>query len=65
LVERSDYSVVVKLRTDVPSRWRWMIYRAGLARPLKTSKRTPFTTRAEAQRAGEKVLQLLLGEHQE
>jgi hypothetical protein len=34
---RADYSVVVKNRTPPPKAWRWEIYRAGNAGPIKLS----------------------------
>ena len=34
---RADYSVVVKNRAPPPKAWRWEIYRAGNANPLKRS----------------------------
>ena len=34
---RVDYSVVVKNRAPPPKAWRWEIYRAGNANPLKRS----------------------------
>ena len=33
--ERADYSVVVKNRAPPPKAWRWEIYRAGNANPIK------------------------------
>jgi hypothetical protein len=35
--ERADYSVVVKNRAPPPKSWRWEIYRAGNAGPIKLS----------------------------
>ena len=35
--ERADYSVVVKNRAPPPKAWRWEIYRAGNANPIKQS----------------------------
>ena len=35
--ERADYSVVVKNRAPPPKAWRWEIYRAGNAHPIKQS----------------------------
>jgi hypothetical protein len=40
--ERTDYSVVVKNRAPPPKAWRWEIYRAGNADPIKQSS-TPVT----------------------
>jgi hypothetical protein len=37
--ERADYSVVVKNRAPPPKAWRWEIYRAGNANPIKQSSR--------------------------
>jgi len=35
--DRSDYSVVVKNRAPPPKAWRWEIYWAGNAKPIKQS----------------------------
>jgi hypothetical protein len=35
--QRADYSVVVKNRAPPPKAWRWEIYRAGNANPIKQS----------------------------
>jgi hypothetical protein len=35
--KRADYSVVVKNRAPPPKAWRWEIYRAGNAKPIKQS----------------------------
>jgi hypothetical protein len=35
--ERADYSVVVKNKASPPKAWRWEIYRAGNANPIKRS----------------------------
>ena len=57
--ERADYSVVVKNRARPPNTWRWEIYRAGNARPIKVSS-TYFATTAAAKRAGQDALKELL-----
>jgi hypothetical protein len=57
--ERNDYSVVVKHR-GVPSKpWRWEIYRAGNASPIKLSP-AYFDTLVAARRAGKDALKQLL-----
>ena len=48
---RADYSVVVKNRAPPPKAWRWEIYRAGNAKPIKQSS-IYFETTAAARRAG-------------
>jgi hypothetical protein len=57
--ERADYSVVVKNRAPPPKAWRWEIYRAGNANPIKQSS-TYFDTTATARRAGKDALKVLL-----
>jgi hypothetical protein len=49
--ERADYSVVVKNRAPPPKAWRWVIYRAGNANPIKQSA-ICFETTAAARRDG-------------
>jgi hypothetical protein len=56
---RADYSVVVKNRAPLPKAWRWEIYRAGNANPLKRSS-IYFETTAAARRAGKDALKELL-----
>ena len=56
---RADYSVVVKNRAAPPKAWRWEIYRAGNANPLKRSS-IYFETTALAKRAGKDALKELL-----
>ena len=56
---RADYSVVVKNRAPPPKAWRWEIYRAGNANPLKRSS-IYFETTAAAKRAGKDALKELL-----
>ena len=56
---RTDYSVVVKHREKPPNAWRWEIYRAGKARPIKRSL-VPFRTMVTANREGKKALKQLL-----
>jgi hypothetical protein len=57
--ERADYSVVVKNRAPPPKAWRWEIYRAGSANPIKQSS-IYFDTTAAARRAGKDALKELL-----
>jgi len=57
--ERVDYSVVVKNRASPPNAWRWEIYRAGNANPIKRSSIYFYTT-ASARRAGRDALTELL-----
>jgi hypothetical protein len=57
--ERADYSVVVKNRAPPPKAWRWEIYRAGNANPIKQSP-IYFDTTAAARRAGKDALKELL-----
>jgi hypothetical protein len=57
--ERADYSVVVKNRAPPPKAWRWEIYRAGNANPIKQSS-IYFETTAAARRAGKDALNELL-----
>jgi hypothetical protein len=56
---RTDYSVVVKNRAPPPKAWRWEIYRAGNAGPIKLSS-IYFDTVAAAKRAGTEALKKLL-----
>jgi len=51
----ADYSVVVKNRATSPKAWRWEIYRAGNANPIKRSS-IYFDTTASARRAGKDAL---------
>jgi hypothetical protein len=57
--ERADYSVVVKNRAPPPKAWRWEIYRAGNANPIKQSS-IYFDTIVSAKRAGKIALTELL-----
>jgi hypothetical protein len=57
--ERADYSVVVKNRAPPPKAWRWEIYRAGNANPIKQSS-IHFDNTAAARRAGKDALNELL-----
>jgi hypothetical protein len=57
--DRADYSVVVKNRAPPPKAWRWEIYRAGNANPIKQSS-IYFDTTASAKRAGKDALTELL-----
>ena len=56
---RTDYSVVVKNRAPPPKAWRWEIYRAGNASPIKLSS-IYFDTVAAAKLAGKEALEKLL-----
>jgi len=58
--ECTDYSVVVKNRAPPPKSWRWEIYRAGNASPIKVSA-IYFDTVAAARRSGKEALRQLLG----
>ena len=55
----TDYSVVVKNRAPPPKAWRWEIYRAGNAHPIKQSS-IYFDTIVSAKRAGKVALTELL-----
>ena len=57
--ERADYSVVVKNRAPPPKAWRWEIYRAGNAHPIKQSS-IYFDTTVSAKWAGKIALTELL-----
>jgi hypothetical protein len=57
--ERADYSVVVKNRAPPPKAWRWEIYRAGNANPIRLSP-VYFETTTAARRAGKDALKELL-----
>src|ERR1044072_3162483 len=56
---RADYSVVVKNRAPPPKCWRWAIYRAGNARPIKQSP-AYFDAATVASQAGKLALDQLL-----
>jgi hypothetical protein len=60
--DRTDYSVVVKNRAPPPSSWRWEIYRAGKASPVKLSS-VYFHTMVTAYREGKEALKQLLDKH--
>ena len=51
----ADYSVVVKLRGNLPKAWKWEIYRAGRWGPLESSP-VFFESMAEAAKEGKKAL---------
>lgn len=55
----ADYSVVVKNRAPAPNSWKWEIYRAGRASPIKQSP-VFFRTMAAANKAGKAELKQLL-----
>jgi hypothetical protein len=50
MTDHPDFSVVVKNRGRLPSRWKWEIYRAGRNSPVKQSE-VYFSTLTEANRA--------------
>jgi hypothetical protein len=62
MIERSDFSVVVKHRAPAPKSWRWEIYRAGRTSPIEHSE-VLFDSMTEANRAGKAALSLLLSEY--
>lgn len=62
MFEHEDFSVVVKMRSNAPMRWRWEIYRAGCSSPIDRSVEF-FATVGEATRAGKKALQLFLSKY--
>ena len=53
--ECADCSVVVKNKTPPSKAWRWEIYRAGNANPIKQSP-IYFDTTAAARQAGKDAL---------
>ena len=57
----TDFSVVVKLRGNLPKAWKWEIYRAGRWGPLESSPDF-FSTMAAAAKDGKKALARLLAE---
>jgi hypothetical protein len=57
--DRTDYSVVVKSRGNLPNPWKWEIYRAGRSSPIKQSP-AYFPSMAMANRAGKEALKRLL-----
>lgn len=59
-----DFSVVVKIRANPPSPWRWEIYRAGRSSSILNSKDF-FETASSANKAGQKALKLFLSEFQD
>jgi hypothetical protein len=62
MLERPDFSVVVKNRGRLPAPWKWEIYRSGRNSPVKRSAEY-FSTMTEADRAGKKALSLFLSEY--
>jgi hypothetical protein len=54
-----DYALVVKLRANPPTPWRWEIYCAGKRQPIEHSDNY-FESRGAAQTAGKKALQQLI-----
>jgi hypothetical protein len=61
VIEHPDFSVVVKNKAHPPKSWRWEIYRAGRTSPIEHS-RVQFESMAEASRAGNVALRLLLSD---
>jgi hypothetical protein len=59
LMDRTDYSVVVKNRAPLPNSWRWEIYRAGRSSPVEQSS-IYFHTVVTANKAGKEALKRLL-----
>jgi hypothetical protein len=57
--EREDYSAVVKNTGSELRRWKWEIYRAGNAKPIKRSLKN-FDSMTTARRAGNEALKQLL-----
>jgi hypothetical protein len=57
--DRDDYSVVVKLRAELPCPWRWEIYCAGKRMPVERSP-TLFASRGAAQLSGKAALTRLI-----
>jgi hypothetical protein len=57
--DRTDYSVVVKNKGSDPQGWKWEIYRAGNANPIKRSA-TNFNSVTKAKQAGNEALKQLL-----
>ena len=53
--DRDDYTVVVKLRADSATPWKWEIYRAGNRLPVERSP-TFFPTPGTAYAAGKEAL---------
>lgn len=54
-----DYAMVVKLRANPPTPWRWEIYCAGKRLPIEHSE-TLFESRGAAHAAGKKALMQLM-----
>ena len=54
----TDFSVVVKLRGNLPKAWKWEIYRAGRWGPIKVFAR--LESMAVAAKEGKKALAHLL-----
>jgi hypothetical protein len=55
----TDYSVVVKLRGNLPRAWKWEIYRAGRWPPIESSP-VFFESMVVAAKEGKKALAHLL-----
>jgi hypothetical protein len=59
LFDPQDYAVVVKLRSNTSTPWKWEIYCAGKRLPVAQSE-TFFATRGAASSAGKEALNQLL-----
>jgi len=57
-IDKTDYSVVVKLRAPPPNSWKWEIYRAGRSSPIEQAS-VYFHTMAAASKAGKEALKQL------
>jgi len=57
--DRTDYSVVVKLRASPPDPWRWEIYRAGKSNAIMQSL-VNFRSVTAAHQAGKAALAKLM-----
>lgn len=64
MIDHSDFSIAVKNRASPPKPWRWEIYRAGRRSPIEHSA-VFFESMAEANRAGQRALRLMLSEYPE
>jgi hypothetical protein len=58
-IDKTDYSVVVKLRAPPPNSWKWEIYRAGRSSPIEQAS-VYFHTMVAASKAGKEALKQLL-----
>ena len=58
-LDRTDFSVVVKTRSRMPTPWRWEIYRAGRQSPIAHSEQF-FGSRGTANLEGKAALDQML-----